>query len=342
MNPAQWQKVEELLRSAWQRPAAGREEWLSRQEEDGEVLEEVLSLLAADALESARVEQALGAGLALVEEGGATAGGTVFPNPPEGYRILARIGFGGTSAVYRAEDRQGRVVALKLLRPELADGFVGHRFEAERRTLERLESPRIARLLDAGTTSDGLPFVVTEYVDGLPLDAYCRERPLNTVLELFQEVCRGVHHAHRNLIIHRDLKAANILVEGSGQVKVLDFGLAAVVGDGPEGSVEPTVTAQRMLTPSCASPEQLRGDPLTTATDIYSLGVLLYQLCTGRHPQEAWRTSPGELARAILEEEPPAPSVALTASDRPPSQGPSRRIPKDLDAIVLKALAKEP
>ncbi len=344
MKSARWQRIEALFEAACGLAPQERDAWLRGEESDADILREVDSLLAADASEATLVESALGAGVALIEEEATGSGEAVLPTAPQGYRILSRIGFGGTSTVFQAKDPQGRTVALKLLRPELADGFINRRFEAERRTLERLRSPLIAELLDFGATSEGLPYVVTEYIDGAPFDVHCRDLELEKVLELFEEVCRGVQHAHRNLIIHRDLKPANILVSGKGEVKLLDFGLAAVLEAGPRPTVEPTVTAQRMLTPSCASPEQLRGDPLTTATDIYSLGVLLYQLCTGRHPQEPWRTSPGELSRAILEHDPSPPSAAVASSGDPEAGSPrrNRRISKDLDAIVLKALDKEP
>ena len=344
MSVERWRRVEALFQGACGVAPEERDAWLRRREADTEVAGEVLSLLAADASDATVLEAAVGAGVALVEEGAEGPGETVLSSAPEGYRIHSRLGFGGTSAVYRAEDPRGRPVALKLLRPELVDGFVTRRFEAERRTLERLRSPTIAQLLDFGTTAEGLPFVATELVEGAAIDRHCRDLELAAVLELFQHVCHGVQHAHRNLIIHRDLKPANILVSAAGEVKLLDFGLAAVLEAGPRPRVEPTATAQRMLTPSCASPEQLRGEPLTTATDIYSLGVLLYQLCTGRHPQEARRASPGELARAILEEEPPPPSVAA-ASPLSSGEGAPRRdrpISKDLDAIILKALDKVP
>jgi len=246
--------------------------------------------------------------------------------------VERHLGFGGTSTVALAEDPQGRKVALKVIRPELAQRL-GERFGSEPELLDRLRHPGIARLLDAGVLANGLPFVATEYVEGVSLDEALAGKGWRQILEVLLEVCDAVHHAHRNLVIHRDLKPANILVGEDLRPKLLDFGLARLLE--PHPAREPTATAQLMLTPSCASPEQLRGEVLTTATDIYSLGVLLYSLLTGRHPQEPWRGSPTAFTRAIQEEDPVRPSHYARQRE-------GAGLERDLDAVVAKALHKDP
>ncbi|MGH7629997.1 MAG: protein kinase domain-containing protein [Gemmatimonadales bacterium] len=284
------------------------------------------------------------------------------------YRVVATIGRGGMGAVYlaeRADDQYRKRVALKLLPGWSAgDEHRVRRFLDERQILAGLEHPDIARLLDGGITPDGLPWFAMEYVEGVPIDRHCDERglPIERRLDLFRRVCAAVQYAHRNLVVHRDLKPSNILVSGDGAVKLLDFGIAKLLGgEAASRPAELTQPDERIMTPLYASPEQIRGDPISTASDVYALGVLLYQLLTGRHP---WRLStyqPHDVARAILEQEPERPSVAvLHAGGVPgrdlPSATPEqvatargstpaklgRRLRGDLDAIVLKAMEKDP
>jgi len=251
-----------------------------------------------------------------------------------GWRITARIGRGGMGDVYKAARAQGdfdQRVAIKVLQHSARQEF--ERFQVERRILARLEHPSIARLLDGGTTPDGRPYMVMEYVEGLPITQYCvsTETSLPQRLRLFIQVCEGVAYAHSSLIVHRDLKASNILVTADGQVKLLDFGIAKLLDSGSD----PALT-QAPLTPAFAAPEQLLGQPITTATDTYALGVLLFELLTGAHPWIRSGSAIAQAMRAVVNK--PAP-LASSAAATPVS---ARALRGDLDAIVAKALREEP
>lgn len=257
------------------------------------------------------------------------------------YRIENEIGRGGMGSVYlagRADQMFTKHVAIKLLRRGTENESVVRRFEKERQVLADLEHPNIARLIDGGTTENGLPYFVMEYVAGLPVDKFCDERKLSTSerLLLFRQVCSAVEFAHERSIIHRDLKPANIHVNDKGVPKLLDFGIAKS-SNGSVGT-DSTATAFRLMTPEYASPEQMRGDHVGKATDIYSLGVVLYQLITGRRPYELTRKSPLEIVKAICEDPPIAPSsVPRTIEYAVPA-----KMAGELDKIILKALQKEP
>jgi tetratricopeptide (TPR) repeat protein len=258
------------------------------------------------------------------------------------YRILREIGRGGMGAVYlaeRADNQYQKRVAVKILPAWSArDERLVRRFVDERQILAALDHPDIARLFDGGVTPNGLPWFAMEYVDGVPIDRYCEERGLTIErrLELFGRVCAAVQYAHRNLVVHRDLKPANILVTADGGVKLLDFGIAKLLGgDAIDAAASLTSTGERMLTPMYASPEQIRGDPISTLSDVYALGVLLHELLTGGYPYRLTTREPHAVARAILEQEPERPSVAA-----PPKL--ARRLRGDLDTIVLKAMEKDP
>src|SRR5262245_57344840 len=202
------------------------------------------------------------------------------------YRQIRLLGTGGMGAVYLAEPTDGEIqqkVAVKLLRADIERPAWRDRFLKERQLLASLNHPSIARLIDAGHTTDGRPYLVMEYVDGIPIDVYAEKIDLKDQLALFLPVCNAVSHAHSRLIIHRDLKPSNILVESSGQPKLLDFGIAKML----DKSQEPTQTADRLMTPNYASPEQLRGETVTTASDVYSLGAVLYKILTSRSPHES-------------------------------------------------------
>jgi serine/threonine-protein kinase len=263
------------------------------------------------------------------------------PGAPIGpYRILREIGHGGMGTVFlaeRADHQYQKTVALKLLRGWSAgDERAVRRFVEERQILATLDHPDIARLFDGGV-SDGVPWFAMEYVEGLPIDRYCDERGLSVEerLRLFCRVCAAVQYAHRNLVVHRDLKPANILVTAAGAVKLLDFGIAKVLAQGVIGGAESlTATGERLLTPLYASPEQLRGDLVSTASDVYALGVLLYELLTGRGPYRLTTREPHEVARAILEQEPARMSAVAPAAV-------ARRLRGDLDTIVAMALDKD-
>jgi serine/threonine-protein kinase len=274
------------------------------------------------------------------------------------YRLLREIGSGGMGTVYlarREDEHYERDVAIKVLRSGLASTQARHRFIAERQILARLEHPNIARLYDGGSTDDGRPYLVMELVEGLPLDAYCDRHHLTVDqrLALFQKICAAVQHAHQNLLVHRDLKPANILIAPDGEPKLLDFGIAKQLAPEADDTLLRTRIGSRLLTPRYASPEQVRGDAITTASDVYSLGVVLYELLAGRSPYEASAELSYEIERAICEQEPERPSLALFRPG-PPSveeialarktrpQALAGRLSGDLDNIVLMALRKEP
>ena len=281
------------------------------------------------------------------------------------YRVVRELGRGGMGVVYLAERVDGefrREVAIKLLRNSPDAEELQRRFIAERQILASLSHAHIAQLLDGGTTEGQLPYLVMEYVDGLPITTYCDRHGLDIAsrLRLFVDVCRAVNSAHQNLVIHRDIKPGNILVTAAGQVKLLDFGIAKLLNPAIGGMALPhTRTTFRVMTPDYASPEQVRGDPLTTGSDVYALGVVLYELLAGRRPYEIRTGAAQELHELVCEREPERPS---TWAKRPPSPGESevptpaaiassrstspdrlaRVLAGDLDAIVMMALRKEP
>ena len=263
------------------------------------------------------------------------------------YHILRRIGAGGMGAVYlaeRADEQFRKLVALKIVRPEVLNEQAFRRFQNERQTLAVLDHPNIIRLLDGGTTEDGVPYLVTEHVAGEPIDSYCTGARLTVAerLVLFRTVLGAVHYAHQNLVVHRDLKPANILVTAGAVPKLLDFGIAKLLR--PEYSAQAmglTRSAMQPMTPDFASPEQVRGLPITTASDIYSLGVILYCLLAGRHPFEDQRRTAFELGHAICETDPERPSK-FAARAETPAKSAARTLRGDLDTIVLKAMRREP
>ena len=304
---------------------AERSAWLEEQTDDAALL--------------GRVQELLGnIDLATTLPGSEEVGVSPLAQSLGPYRIAEEIGRGGMGVVYRAQrndDAFDLSVALKIMRS--LGGVDVRRFEGERRILARLSHENVARILDGGTTPDGSPYLVMELVDGRPIDTYCNEEELdlNARLELFLQVCAGVAHAHRNLIVHRDIKPANVLVTKQGRVKLLDFGIAKSLQ--PEDSSEQqTLFGHGAMTPEYASPEQVLGEPVSVATDVYSLGIVLYELLAGDRPYELSDRSPANLQRMICETDVPAPShravAAVTAS----------AIEGDLDTIVLKALRKEP
>jgi eukaryotic-like serine/threonine-protein kinase len=258
------------------------------------------------------------------------------------YVLVRELGRGGMGAVYlaeRADQEFTRQVAIKLLKRGTDTDEVLRRFRGEREILARLEHPNIARLFDGGTTDDGLPYFVMEYVEGLPITDFCREKQLSIKqrLQLFLKVCDAVRFAHQNLIVHRDLKPANILVRPDGEPKLLDFGIAKLL-EGDEYAAFVTMFDHQRLTPAYASPEQVRGDPVTTVSDVYALGALLYEIITGKsaHRFSNLNPPPTELWRVVVQEEPLRPSAAASEMSI------LRKVRGDLDNIVLKALRKEP
>ena len=272
------------------------------------------------------------------------------------YQILEEIGQGGMGEVYRAARVDGQYekqVAIKLVRSGYDSSLILERFRYERQILASLDHPNIARLLDGGTSEEGIPYLVMELIEGLPIDEYCDEHDVGMAdrLRLFLPVCSAVQYAHQRLVVHRDLKPSNILVTAEGVPKLLDFGIAKIL----DPSAGPETTLLRPMTPEYASPEQIRGEPITTVSDVYSLGVVLYRLLVGRSPYPVDGRNPSELARAISEVEPQRPSMATSmpalrksqkARNPRASHDPEARLRRllkgDLDNIVLKALRKEP
>ncbi|MGB0717339.1 MAG: serine/threonine protein kinase, partial [Phycisphaerae bacterium] len=265
------------------------------------------------------------------------------------YELLDIVGKGGMGTVWKArrtDKRADRVVALKLIRSGMDSQTALRRFRLEEQVLARLEHPHIARLYDGGNSA-GQPFFVMELVEGIPLNEFVRQRGLSVDerLTLYQNVCDAVHYAHSELVLHRDLKPGNILVTQDGDPKLLDFGIARILEHDHAVSAGITATDTRVLTPAYASPEQVRGERLSTSTDIYSLGVVLFELLTGVLPYEADRTSRHQLERAILEQEPIRPSTMVAQDTGLPQRVRkrlSRELRGDLDAICMKATARSP
>ncbi|MEE8526718.1 MAG: serine/threonine-protein kinase, partial [Thermoanaerobaculia bacterium] len=269
------------------------------------------------------------------------------------YEIVRLIDRGGMGSVYLAEREDfDQQVALKLLRRGLdLDESLVRRFHNERQILAHLDHPNIAKLLDGGTTEDRLPYFVMELVDGAPIDRYCEQHELSIEkrLRLFRKVCAAVQFAHQNLVIHRDLKPSNVLIAADGEPKLLDFGIAKLLEGGVAALTLDTAPGHGAMTPRYASPEQIRLEPVTTASDVYSLGVLLYELLTGRTPYRLASDRSDEVARAVCEQEPEKPSTAVRRQASESSTETLRDPRKlrqllagDLDSIVLKALRKRP
>jgi len=260
------------------------------------------------------------------------------------YRILHELGHGGMGEVYlaeRADDQFRMRVAIKMIRTGVLGEAAVRRFHRERQILADLDHPGITRLLDGGTSASGRPYLVMEYVEGVPIDRWCDERDLSLEqrVRLFLEVTAAVEYAHRKLVVHRDIKHGNILVTGEGAPKLLDFGIARILEDDAGGAAS-AATADGAMTPDYASPEQVRGEAVTTATDVYSLGVLLYRLLTGQPPYALAGSSAVERLQSICEVEPERPSGVVRGGDAGAKR--SRRLRGDLDRIVLTALRKEP
>ena len=373
MTPERWQEVQDLFGAALDLPADQRLAFLGEAcTADSLLRAEVESLLAAHSKAADVMEApALGQGFsvpapdALLRESDlASAPDRVGP-----YRLEQIIGSGGMGSVYRAVRDDGEFeqqVAIKFIRYGGGREALLRRFYQERQLLARLNHPNIARLLDGGTTAEGMPYLVMEYIEGRPIDEYCDScrLPITQRLELFRAVCAAVDAAHRALVVHCDLKPSNILVTSSGLPKLLDFGIARIVQlDSPEGAERTTTVPLTLMTPDYASPEQIRGDAVSTSSDVYSLGVILYELLTGRRPFRLKTRVRFELERIVCEQEPPRPSVVVeggkvTASERASSRSEAtaqlcrdrqtssvrlhRRLLGDLDNILLRALRKEP
>lgn len=339
MQPDRLVLIERLFHEAEERHGEARASFLD-EACDGDIglRREVEALLRSAAVQSG----ALISPIAAVSNDILT-GGHYEPGARIGpYEIIRLIGSGGMGAVYlvrRADAEYHQMVALKVIRSGMYQPEVVRRFRVERQILANLVHPNIARLLDGGITDQGSPYLVMEYVDGLPILDYCaRHQPgIAQRLDMFRQVCNGVQCAHQNLVVHRDIKPANILVAADGTPKLLDFGIAKMLSPEPVTGEQEALTAytERLMTPEYASPEQIRGEAVTTANDVYSLGVVLYELLTGRRAFRITKKSASDIERLICESEPPKPSgVAENAALR-------RDIDGDLDNIVLKAIHKD-
>ena len=370
-DPTELRARSDLFAQAQERPPGERAAFLAQAcPEDEAVRQEVVSLLQAHGAASDFLGAPVFAdGMAVLHA--ADPEGKLRPGDELGdCRVVSLLGEGGMGEVYLAQDtRLERPVAVKLLKRRLDDASLARRFRHERRVLAALTHPNIARLYGGGVTPEGRSYLVMEYVEGERLDKFCESRRLGLAarLALFRKVCAAVAYAHQNLVVHRDLKPANLRVTPEGEPKLLDFGIAKLLD--PEGNAaamaDPTLTMQGAMTPEYASPEQLKGEAITTSSDVYSLGVVLYELLCGQRPFAHLKGRRlDELARAICEEEPPLPSTVLkrqkteggktrtgaTANEaRPPSTATAafRLLPAafslgDLDNIVAKALRKEP
>lgn len=357
MRARRRQEIESLFEAALELPASDRAAWLTEVcGDDAELRREVEALLEAHGRAGGLLESALpGAGEILDEY-------TPTYDRVGPYRIVDEIGRGGMGIVYLAEDTRhpeaSTPVAIKILGASRYSPKSRQRFEREQRILAALDHPNIARLLDAGLTDDGAPYLVMEYVEGLPIDVHCAQRELGIAqrLRTFCTVARAVHYAHEANVVHRDLKPSNVLVMPDGTVKLLDFGIAKIIAAADEELASPlTDSGVLLLTPSYASPEQVLNDPITPATDVYGLGVLLYELLTGRLPLDLRGRQPHEIISAILEGTPVPPSRVDYPESWPPPipvgskdeqvehLGQFRRfLEKELDEIVMMALAKEP
>jgi serine/threonine protein kinase len=310
-----WQQVRAILDSAIDLPAESRPEYLDKAcATDVELRSEVESLLLSHEQAGSEFLNTPVVDLRTFDTG-VDKKSSHLGRRVGVYQILEEIGSGGMGEVYRASRADGQYdkqVAIKLIRIGLDSPYMIERFRHERQILASLDHPNIARLLDGGTTDDGVPYLVMELIDGIPIDRYCEERDLEVPerLQLFTQVCAAVQYAHQRLVIHRDIKPNNILVTEDGTPKLLDFGIAKILD--PSAGAETTLV--RPMTPEYASPEQIRGEPITTATDVYSLGVVLYRILTGKSPYAETTRTPHEFAQQICEAEPTRPSLAVLRS----------------------------
>ncbi len=342
MDSARWQRIQELFHAAADLPQSEQHTFLTTCcEGDSKLLEEVSAMLAQDAGSSLLDQK-----LADVAEKTLAGPAPLLSREIGPYRISRLLGEGGMGVVYLADREDlGTQAAIKVLRDAWISPSRRDRFASEQRMLAQLNHPSIARLYDAATMDDGTPYFVMEYVEGVPLTRYCREHrcPIEERLGLFRSVCEAVEHAHANAVIHRDLKPSNILVKNDGTIRLLDFGIAKQL-ESLDLQVEQTMTGLRLMTPAYASPEQVRGDRVGVSTDVYSLGVILYELLTGELPFDLSNLTPAEATSIIADHEPARPSVAARRSavaDFGPAAL-SQQTWADLDVLCLTAMHKDP
>ena len=326
MDSARWERIQEVFHAAVDLPPGERRRYVeSAAGDDRELLADVLAALDEDERGASLLDAGVGQLAAPLLDGARTAIEQIRP-----YRLVRVLGEGGMGTVFLAERLDlGTQAAIKILRDAWLSPSRRRRFAAEQRTLAALNHPGIARLFDAGVLNDGTPWIVMEYVDGVPITDYCQaqQTPRDGRLRLFRAVCDAVHYAHRHLVIHRDLKPSNILVTADGTVKLLDFGIAKQLAE-TDSDIEVTRTGMRPMTPAYAAPEQLRGEPIGVHTDVYSLGALLYELLAGRRPFDFTPQMSADAIAAMLDKEPALPSGARKRTD--------------LDVLALTALRADP
>ncbi|MCG8407718.1 MAG: serine/threonine-protein kinase [Phycisphaerales bacterium] len=370
MHTQRWQEVRELLISVCELDPGERDAFLSEAcADDLELRAEIESILIHSEQAPKFLQESAAEAFPDMfefEQASSLVGQRVGP-----YELIQLVAYGGMGAVYlaaRADGQFKKNVAIKLIKRRMVNESMIGRFRIERQTLATLDHPNIARLLDGGITQNGLPYFVMEYVDGKPIDRFCDEQRMPTLqrLQLFLRVMSAVQYAHRNLIVHRDLKPTNILVTVEGESKLLDFGIAKALQPGNLCESDTSTAIDRIMTPAYASPEQVRGEPITTASDVYSLGVILYELLTGHRPYKLKSRTPSEIELTICELAPEKPSTAVGRVDNVAASdggGSSRvsltpetvsrlrdeqpkqlrhRLVGDLDAIIMMALHKEP
>jgi serine/threonine protein kinase len=337
MNEADWKTVKEIFLEALTKSGAAREEYMAKTcGGNAEIRGEVESLLTEHSLVENFIEEPV-FHTSEIFANGAKQAEKHFGN----YKILCEIGAGGMGAVFLAERDDGEFsqkAAIKIIRQTLADSHLVNRFKRERQILANLNHPNIAKLLDGGVSVSGEPFLAMEYIEGEAITKFAEAQNLNLEerLKLFLKICSAVSYAHRNLIVHRDLKPGNILVTKDGEPKLLDFGLAKLLDENLPGRfVADPDGFSRAGQPAYASPEQLKGEPITTASDIYSLGVIFYELLTGERPFHFEGKSLEEIIRTAAETAPPAPSAI------PKSKTKNLKLKGDLDKIALMALRKK-
>ncbi len=366
MKTVEWQKLKEVFNEAIDLPEAERAELLAKQ--DTNLREKVLKLINADENADDFIVESAFVDVGFIEENETDL---YVGKQIDDYKILKEIGAGGMGTVYlavKSDESFDKKVAIKLIKRGMDTSAVLKRFVMERKILASLENPNIASLIDGGSTSDGLPYLVMEYIEGEPITKFCdlHQFSIEERLALFRKICSAISYAHQNLVVHRDIKPSNILVTNDGTPKLLDFGIAKLLH--PDWSLEAneaTATMFRLMTPEYASPEQIRGLPITTTSDVYSLGVVLYELLSGERPYKIESRLPQEVANIILTQEPIKPSaitnykLQITNSEaetlaydgkQTVSEKPNRKslianrklLRGDLDNIILKALRKEP
>ncbi len=362
MDPLKWEKIKKIFEISLNLPETEKEDYITESAEgDEEIISEVRSLIhsiktAGDFLDNP--------GINLNEQKDSFIGRKLGPYLVE--KVIAAGGMGIVYLAVRDDAEFKKQVAVKLIRSGLNNKYLTERFKTEKQTLAYLDHPYIAKLLDAGSTDDGTPYLIMDYIDGEPIDVYCDKNrlTLSERLELFSKVCSAVHYAHQNLVVHRDIKPSNIMVTEKGEPKLLDFGIAKILSsDSPDAGRDLTKTGYWQLTPEYASPEQVKGENIATTSDVYSLGILLYKILTGHNPYRFKSYLPTEIHKVVCFEEPQKPSIKVESSEElikqdgsvkeinaetvSNSRGTSiehlkRKLKGDIDNIILKAIRKEP